>query len=163
MSTSDKLAWLLVFVGAMLIAAGCARPLDTAVVTANTAAAALVEARATLIEHRAKAQREAAKRVKGSRSDPSVRQEQLDRAEMVGRRYRPAFQSYETARKFWVAAVATIKVAQRHRDAGVEPNLEAVASALAELAEAQKRLYSLVHELTGFLGDGPPKEDPWIR
>ena len=157
MMLSEKVAWLLVFVGGMLIANGCARPLNTAIVSANISAVALVEVRAAVVAHRAKAQRAAAKRVIGDRSRASVRAEQLDRARIVGLSYRKTFEAYETTRRLWVAVVAAIRVAQQQAEGGLEPNMLGIIAALSELAAAQKRLYTIAHDVTGMLGDGPPK------
>lgn len=135
-------AALLVVVGALLILAGCARPLDAAVISANAAAITLQATHDEIATASRAAQREAASRVLGDRSDPAVRAEQIDRARLAGATFRPAWEAYSTARAAWVAVVAAIVVAQQTD----EPDLDAITQALLALAEALAGLGDATHD-----------------
>ena len=118
---SQSAAYLLIFVGALLIASGCAHPLDVAVTAANTAAKDLHAVHAALTKARRVEQRAAARRVLGDRDDRRVRAEQLDRAHAVGLRYQHAWDAYARARKAWLVTVRMLAAlddndarAQRH-------------------------------------------------
>lgn len=139
---SVTLAHLLVLVGALLIAAGCQRPLDAAVRSANAAAIALTATHAAIVEQRRLDQIAAARRVVGDRDDPAVRAEQLDRAAEVGRKYRKAWEAYDKARAAWVTVVAAIKTSQLTEG---EP-LAGVTRLLMVLAECMRELEEIRHE-----------------
>ena len=153
---TDSLLHLLVLVGAILIAAGCSRPLNVAVATANAAAVGLQVTRDAIVEQRKTEQIAAARRVRGDRSDPAVRAEQLDRATEVGRRYRKAWDVYDSARDAWMAAAAGIRMARELEDAGAKGDVAEVAMLLRLLAISQQQLLTVAHEVAGVLGDGPP-------
>ena len=144
---TTRAAYLLIMVGVLLMASGCARPMDTLVSTANTAAVTLTAAHTTLMATRKAQQIEAAKRVAGDRADPAVRAEQLERARLVGVRYRPAWTAYEIARAAWITSVAAIKVAQQTGD---------VATALVALARLAELLAELAAEQFGLTGGFAP-------
>lgn len=157
MAMSEKLVYVLVLFGAALVASGCANPLHASIVTANTAGAALAATHATLLAASQQAQRDAARRVKGSRALASVRQEQRDRATMAGNRFRKVWGVYSTCRTLWATAVAAIKVASETQTATGAVDTANVVRALTQLAEAQARLYRLTDEHAGLPANAPPK------
>jgi len=132
--------WQLVLVGALLIVAGCTHPLEAAIVSANGAAAGLKATHAAIHTASVSAQRDAARRVVGDRSNPAVRAEQLDRARQAGAKYRPAWDAYAAAREIWLLVADAINEAKAAEAAGLEPDLQMVAAMLAVLANAQKEL-----------------------
>ena len=146
---SDRLAYALMICGIMLIASGCANPLGAAVATANAAAAGLRVTHAELAENYRADQIEAAARVQGDRSDPSVRAEQRDRVEAVRDRYADAWSAYSLAREAWVSAVAMIDVAISAFDAGGLPAMSEVGAQLLQLARAQRAMYVAARALAG--------------
>jgi len=137
-------AHLLVLVGALLLAAGCSRPLDAAVLSANAAATTLEATHHLLTEQRRADEAEAARRVRGDRSDPAVRAEQLDRALAVGRKYRRAWDAYDVAYHAWAATVATIQAAQ----AGHKNAAASLFHALQEVAMAIQAMQRAAQEAT---------------
>jgi hypothetical protein len=137
---SDSALCLLVMVGALLIAAGCSRPLNVAVATANAAAVGLEVTRAAIIEARKAEQLAAARRVVGDRSDPAVKAEQLDRAQAVGHEYRKIWDAYDAAWQAWATAARFIHEAQLLEKAGKEPDLQTITKLLIALADAQRKL-----------------------
>lgn len=137
---TTPLLHLIFLVGAMLIAAGCTRPLSVAVHVANTAAVGLKATHGGIAAASRSAQRAAARRVVGERDDPSVRAEQVDRATEAGRRYRPAWNAYDAARAAWIAVADGIRMAQQVEAAGGEPDVQLVAALLVVLADAQREL-----------------------
>jgi hypothetical protein len=147
---------LLVYLGALLLMLGCSSPIVTATRATNAAAVSLTEAHAQLLDHRRQAQVEAARRVPGDRSDASVRAEQLDRARLVGQRYRGAWKAYSAARAAWLVAVAGIKIARETEAVGGAAALAALGPRLAVLAAAQADALAAIHEITGLLGSSPP-------
>lgn len=134
---TTSVAWLLVLVGALIIAAGCQRPLDAAIVSANVAAASLTAAHGAITEARRADQLAAARRVVGDRDDPAVRAEMLDRAAQGGVEYREAWDAYTAARRVWLAVVEAIQVAQA---AGDDVDLADVERLLVALAREMRAL-----------------------
>ena len=148
---STQWAQLWVLVGLLLLAAGCERPLATAVATANAAAISIEAAHETLARRYRTDQLEAARRVRGDRADATVRAEQHDRVAAVRRRYRPAWEAYGAARSAWLAAVEAIVTAQQAGEVGLAVDMAGILAALQELGAATGQLVGAVRAL----GDDP--------
>lgn len=140
-------AQLLVLVGLLLLAAGCSRPLDTAVASANAAAVAIEAAHTTLARRYREDQLDAARRVRGERSDPTTRAEQRDRVQTVRARYAPLWEAYRAARQSWLAAVDVLVAARAAENAGLAVDVATVTDALQHLAAASAHLVSSVRAL----------------
>jgi len=130
-----RAAWLLVLLGALLVAAGC-DPLRAATVAANAAARTLVTTQTAMAGEYRAAQIAAAKRVQGDRSDPTVRAEVQDRAQMVRSAWETAWGTYHAAYSAWAILVAAIHAAERGETPVDFAALAAdLASRMGELAE----------------------------
>lgn len=155
---NDRIAVLLVLLGALLILQGCRGPLDVATATANGAAVALSRTRTEILAARKRDQEAAAARVGGPSTDPSVVAEKLDRAADVGKRYRPAVAAYNVAREAWLVVVVAIQVARELETTGKQPNILELGVLVTTLATAMRTLLEAVDRASGSLGGPLPLE-----
>lgn len=139
---TEKSAWLVVLLGLAMIAAGCSRPLDTAIATANATADVLRVTHAELSERYGAEQIAAAKRVRGDRADPSVRAEQRDRVSIVRERWRPVWSAYGLVYGAWIAAVVALDAVIAATDRGDDADLSGAIEALRDLAGRQGEFIS---------------------
>jgi hypothetical protein len=137
---TDRLLWTLLLLGALLVAAGCTRPIDAAAITANTAAAALRATESALAAAYRQAQRDAAARVGGDRADATVRAEVRDRVDAERARWALAWEAYDAAYSSWAITVAAIHAARQAEDAGFAPDVAGLAVLLSDLAESVRLL-----------------------
>lgn len=123
-----------------MLSAGCARPVDTAILAANVASVSLGAVGELLAERYRAEQLAAVGRVGGDPGLDSVKAERRDRAEAVRAKYRPLWLAYGVARAAWLSLAQSIRSAQAVERAGATPaELELVLLTRA-LARAQTDL-----------------------
>ena len=123
-----------------LLVAGCGRPIDTAILSANAAAVSLDAANEILSSRYRADQLAAARRAHGDPASAATKAERRDRVEAVRLNYRPAWAAYSAARSAWLSLAQGIGAAIEAEARGASvPEVELVLLVQA-LARAQTEL-----------------------
>ena len=150
--------------GALLLQAGCARPIDTATATANAAAIVLERAHDQMADRYKAEQIAAAQRVNAppiissEAEEKAIKAEKRDRVLAVRAKWAGAWAAYVKARASWVAMAASIRVAKNLDDQGVPASLGDVLNLLADVSRAQRELIVAGQALGLFpISETPPE------